>query len=166
MTSTSIPSSPPAKMKRYCAFNPLNSTVLPIPLLILYLFILSRLEEEGLQYRSSHNKEDTGSKPACCCFAGVRVAAAKFVVHLHSPYESDDRTDGVNELCGRAEIRGDHLGGFCDTCRTVSLGESPRYCQQQCCCQQDFFSLLFHNRNTLICYTLSRFCGFSEQRCY
>lgn len=84
MTSTSIPSSPPAKMNRYCAFNPLNSTVLPIPLLILYLFIRSRLQEKGLQDCSSHNKEDTGSKPAGCCFAGVRVAAAEFVVHLHT----------------------------------------------------------------------------------
>lgn len=29
-------SRPPAKMKRYCAFKPLNSTLLPMPLLILY----------------------------------------------------------------------------------------------------------------------------------
>ena len=145
MTNTSMPSSPPAKMKRYCAFNPLNSTVLPIPLLILYLFIISRLQEEGLQDCCSHNKEDTGSKPTGCCFAGVRVATAEFVVHLYTPNEPDDRTDGVDELRGRAEIRGDHLGGFCDACRTVSLGKSPGYHQQQCCNRQYFSAWIFHN---------------------
>ena len=42
----SIPSNPPANRNKYCAFSPLNSTVLPMPLLILYVFIPQILKEE------------------------------------------------------------------------------------------------------------------------
>lgn len=44
---------------------------------------ISRLKEEGAQYGRGHNKENTGTEPACSGFAGIGITAAEFIIHLY-----------------------------------------------------------------------------------
>jgi hypothetical protein len=53
--------------------------------------------------------------------AGVRVTTAEFVVDLNASDESDDCSDGIDELGCRLEVRSNHLGGFINSGSTVAL---------------------------------------------
>lgn len=72
MNTTKTASKPPAKMKRYWLFSPLNSTDFPIPLFTGYFSglalnnssdIAAGLEEERPQDSGGDNQEDTRPEP-------------------------------------------------------------------------------------------------------
>src|SRR5690606_34165520 len=70
ITKMSVPNNPPANRNRYCAFSPLNSTVLPIPLLILYFIrqsIKGRMNEEWWLPQSRRYTLRTNSLPFWMC---------------------------------------------------------------------------------------------------
>lgn len=75
--TTKTANSPPAKMKRYWAFSPLNSTLFPIPLLILYSITLVSMKWiKGKERRMAcmcNDKEDTGSEPTGGGFARIGI---------------------------------------------------------------------------------------------
>lgn len=61
-------SSPPAKMKRYCAFSPLNSTDLPIPLFISHPAIITgRMNVIWLQPQSGRCMHRTMMPQSLMC---------------------------------------------------------------------------------------------------
>ena len=64
MKSTNRANSPPAKMKRYWLFSPLNSAGFPMPLFTGYLDIAAVLEEERTQDSGGDNQENTRPEPA------------------------------------------------------------------------------------------------------
>ena len=108
------------KMKRYWLSSPLNSTFLPIPLLIS-MSIVAVLQEERTQDSGSYYQEDAGSEPARRRLRRVGVAGAELPIYFHPSDQADHRTDGVNQFRPRFKIRGDHLRGFGDTRLPVSL---------------------------------------------
>lgn len=75
MNTTNTASKPPAKMKRYWLFSPLNSTGFPIPLFTGYSDIAAVLEEERTQDSGGDNQEDARPEPACGGLAGIGVTA-------------------------------------------------------------------------------------------
>ncbi len=75
-------SSPAAKMNRYCAFKPLNSTLFPIPLLMLN----SILEEERAKDGCRYDEKYTGSEPTGCGLACVGISGAELIIYFDPAY--------------------------------------------------------------------------------
>lgn len=75
-------------------------------------------------------------------------------IDLHAPDQTDDGSDGVNQLGAGVKIRGDHVGGFCNTADTVTLGESPDCRKQHESCRKESF---FHVSKILIGETKNHF---------
>ncbi len=113
-------SSPAAKMNRYCAFKPLNSTLFPIPLLILN----SILQEERAKDSCRHDEKYAGSEPTGCGFRSVGIAGAELVVDLDAADQAHDCPNRVDEFCSGVEVGGYHIGGFGNTRLAVTLCKS------------------------------------------
>ena len=126
-------------MKRYCAFNPLNSTERPIPLFTGYSAIAGRLEEERTQNRRSHDKENTCAEPRGGGLRRVGVARRELAVHLDAADQAHHRTDGVDQLRRGVEIARYHTRGLVDTRKTVALRESGGCSQKKGCRKKKMF---------------------------
>lgn len=81
------------------------------------------LKEKGTENCCRYDKEDTGTKPACCCFTGIGITTAKLIIHFDTSYKPHHRANSINKFGGRVKIRGYHLGGFSNSGGTIPLGE-------------------------------------------
>ena len=130
---TNKASSPPQKMKRYCAFNPLNSTERPIPLLIGNSAIVAGLEEERTQNRRRHDKKDTRTEPRSGGLRRVGITRREFAVHLDAADQAYHRADGVDQLRRGIQIAPYHTRGFVDARKAVALRKGRGGSQQKGC---------------------------------
>ena len=136
-------SSPPANMKRYCAFSPLNSTDLPIPLFISHPAIITgRMNVIWLQPQSGRYMHRTMMPQSLMCLDHQ----TELVIHLYTSNQSYNCTNGIDKFSSRIKIRCNHLCCFLYSGKSITLSScllDKHTCYEQCNNILFFIQILF-----------------------
>jgi len=84
---------PPPRYQMYCAFSPLNSILLLMPLLTAYTLLDT---EEAFDHGGDYDEKYTRSEPRRGYLARIRVAMAPFGIYLHGANQAQYRANGIH----------------------------------------------------------------------